>query len=235
MTCSLCKHAAKKFGYYGKRRIQRYRCVSCGITFAGPHSRTLGKHYLSPETVCQILQLMLEGMSIRAICRFTGVDKNTITSVLNTAGEKARHVFDGRIRNVRPAFVQMDELWGFVHTKEQHLGDDDPQEWGDAYVWLAIDADTKLILSYYVGTRTTASAFEFVRDLSTRTVGRFQITTDSLRGYVGAIAEHYGENIDFAQLQKVYARLQGGADWYGSGKVLAAVPRVRTGDLISLF
>lgn len=102
---------------------------------------------------------------------------------------------------------------------------DSPAGWGDQWVWLALDSESKMILSFHIGARSTANAYAFVRDLSQRTVGRFQITTDALRGYVGAIEEWYGDDIDSAQLQKVYGRLEAGPEWYGGGKVIAAIPK----------
>ena len=111
---------------------------------------------------------MLEGMSVRAISRITGMHKNTILSVMLTAGQSCRGLFNRRIRNLRPRFVQADELWGFVHTKQGRLSPKAPKGWGDAYVWIAMDADTKLILGYLVGKRDHASCYTFVRDLSKR-------------------------------------------------------------------
>lgn len=229
MTCRICNHHAKKFGVYGKRRIQRYRCTSCRTTFSEP-TPALGTHYTNPETAAKALSLMLEGMSVRAISRHTGLHKNTILDLMATAATNAQRVHDTRVRNVRPKFVQLDELWTYVGCHGSRLEKDAPAEWGDQWVWLALDSDSKHIIAHHIGARNTVNAYQFVHDLSSRTVGRFQITTDALRGYVGAIDEWFGADIDYAQLQKVYGRLEPGPDWYGSGRVIAAVPRVRTGD-----
>ncbi len=83
---------------------------------------------------------------------------------------------------------------------------------------------------YHIGARNTINAYNFVRDLSQRTIERYQITTDALRGYVGAIEEWFGADIDYAQLQKIYGRLEAGPEWYGGGQVIAAVPKVRSGS-----
>jgi IS1 family transposase len=122
-------------------------------------------------------------------------------------------VFDRTVRNIKTRFVQADELWSFVHTKEARLGSDDPREWGDAYTFMALDSETKLILSYHVGKRDGASALQFVRDLSER-IGPFfrcQITTDGFRPYINAIEEYFGANVDYAQLLKIYGKAQGEA------------------------
>jgi transposase-like protein/IS1 family transposase len=232
MTCLRCKHdGAKRFGTYGRKRIQRYRCPTCNSTFSEPRQRPLGRHYTSTEQAAQIVTLLMEGMSVRAISRITGVHQGTILSLLLTVGEKSRNLFDKQIRAIHPRFVQADELWTFVHTKEGHLLPGSPAEWGDAYVWMAIDSETKMVLSYLVGKRDAMSAYNFVRDLSERVVGRFQITTDGLRSYIPAIEEYFGAEIDFAQLLKLYGSQEGeGPEWYGPSKVKATIPITISGD-----
>lgn len=232
MTCIKCQHGtAKKFGTFGKARIQRFRCNTCRATFSAPHQRLLGRHYLDTGKTIQVIALLTEGMSVRAISRITGVHKSTILSLILTAGDRCRRVFNQRIRNVRPHYVQADELWTFVHTKEHHCNADSPREWGDAYVWMAIDSETKLVLSYLTAKRDPPSAYAFVRDLSERVSGRFQITTDGLRGYIPAIEEYLGADVDFAQLVKVYGnRDSAGPDWYSPSQVTATVPTPISGN-----
>jgi hypothetical protein len=132
---------------------------------------------------------MLEGVSVRAISRLTGLYLQTILALMNTAAEKARAAHDSLVRNVRPRYVQLDELWVMLGCHGKNASPDSPAGWGDQWVWLALDSDTKMILSYHIGARNTVNAYDFVRDLSRRTIGRYQITTDALRGYVGAIEE----------------------------------------------
>jgi IS1 family transposase len=168
---------------------------------------------------------MVEGMSIRAISRFTGTDQNTIMSLLLTVGEKCRRVFDSKVREVKAKYVQMDELWCFVHTKEGRLHDGNPSEWGDAYTWIAQDTDSKLVISYLVAKRDGLSALEFVTDFSKRVAGRLQVTSDGFRPYIGAMEECFGADVDFAQLIKIYGTPENaGPDWYGPPKVIEAVP-----------
>lgn len=115
---------------------------------------------------------------MRAASRVTGVHQGTILSLLLTVGN-SRALFDGRVRGIRPRFVQADELWTFVHTKERHMRPSSPNEWGDTYIWMAIDSETKMVLSYLVAKREGTSAYDFIRDLSQRVTGRFQLTTDA--------------------------------------------------------
>lgn len=232
MTCLRCKHdGAKRFGTYGRKRIQRYRCPSCKSTFSEPRKRPLGRHYTSTERTTQIVTLLMEGMSVRAVSRITGAHQGTILSLLLTVGDKCRNLFDARVRGIRPRFVQADELWTLVHTKERHLFPGSPVEWGDQYIWMAIDSETKMVLSYLVAKREAMSAYDFIRDLSQRVTGRFQLTTDGLRSYVPAVEEYFGTDVDFAQLVKLYGSGDGeGPDWYQPSKVTATIPVVVSGD-----
>ncbi len=232
MTCLKCKHhEAKRFGFYGRKRIQRYRCPGCNSTFSEPRRRALPHHYIDTEKAAQIVTLLLEGMSVRAVARVTGVHQGTVLSLLLTVGKKSRNLFDSRVRGIRPRFVQADELWTFVHTKERHMRPGSPSEWGDAYIWMAIDSDTKMVLSYLVAKREAVSAYSFIRDLSERVTGRFQLTTDGLRSYVPAVEEYFGADVDFAQLVKLYGTSDGEEpDWYQPSKVTATIPVVISGD-----
>jgi len=235
MTCPRCSHQnAIKFGIYGKRETQRFRCKDCGATFNAPDARPLGRHYTPIETVAKILQLLTEGMSIRATSRVTDVDPNTILSLLETVGAKCQRLLDERVRNLRPRYVQADETWTFVQKKQKRLKHNDPADYGDQYVWLAMDSETKLILTQRIGKRDSANADEFARDLSTRIAEhhRFQLTTDGLEGYVNAVEEHFGADIDFAQLVKNYLPPNtNGPDWYRpSARVVVAVPTPITGN-----
>ena len=130
MTCIRCKHdTAKRFGHYGKRRIQRYRCSDCRATFGDPHPN-LGTHYTDPDAAAKALSMMLEGMSIRAISRITGLHKNTILSLMFTAARNANRAFSAT-RNLRPRYLQCDEVWCFVGKKRRNVRSDDLPELGD--------------------------------------------------------------------------------------------------------
>jgi transposase-like protein/IS1 family transposase len=231
MTCIRCKHSeAKRFGF-DRKRIQRYRCPACRSTFSESRQNPLSGHYIGIAKATQVLTLLLEGMSVCAASRITGLHQATILSLLVTVGNKSQRLFDRRVRNVAPRFVEADELWAFVGCKERHLHEDSPKEWGDAYTWLGIDAETKLIISYHVGKRDAGSAHEFIRDLSERVTGRFQITTDGLRAYVPAIEEYFGADIDFAQLVKIYGAPETqGPDWYKPSQVVETIPTPISGD-----
>ena len=231
MTCLKCQHGtAIRFGYYSKRKIARYRCKTCRATFAEPHAR-LATHYIPPDKAAHILALMLEGVSIRAISRLTDVDKNTILALLATAGKRCGRLWDRQMRGLRTQLVQADEIWTFCGCHQRRLRPDAPAEWGDYYVWFALDSLTKMVLSFHVGRREGADAHTFIRDLSERVEGRFQLTTDGLRWYIPAVDEYLGGNCDYAQLIKLYSSHDvPGPEWYGAtSRVIGTVPSVQNG------
>ena len=133
-------------------------------------------------------------------------------------GEKCARLFDLKVPNVKPRFVQADEIWTYVQEKQKRMTTkDNPAERGDQYVWIALDSDSKAVLSYYVGKRDGISAHEFIGDLRQRVAvhHRCQITTDGLEGYVPAIEEHFGADVEFAQLVKLYTTPNtSGPDWF---------------------
>lgn len=149
------------------------------------------------------------------------------------AGERCQNVLDRYMQDLRPRHVQADELWTFVHTKEDHLTSGDSDEWGDTYIWLALDNDTKLLISHLVGKRDAASANAFVSDFSRRLrpMWRCQFTSDGYRPYIEAVESAFGVDIDFAQLVKIYGKPDNaGPDWYGPSEVIDAVPTTISGD-----
>jgi len=161
MTYRKCQHEnVKRFGVYGRKRVQRYRCNDCGAMFSEVVAKPLGNHTVDFDKAVQVISLLLEGMSVRAASRLTGVHKGTILSLLMFAGSKRQDVIDSQIRTIDPKYVQIDEPWTFVYTKEEHLHSGDPAEWGDAYTWVAIDSETKLIISHLAGKRDAESANE---------------------------------------------------------------------------
>ena len=142
MTCLTCQHGtATKFGTTAAK-TPRYRCRGCGATFTEAKPKPLGAHTTGVDDVVTIFTLMTEGMSIRAISRVTGIHKTTILSLLTTVGEHCARLFDEKVQNVRPRFVQADEAWTFVQKKQKRLKMTDPEERGDQYVWIALDSET---------------------------------------------------------------------------------------------
>ena len=234
MTCPKCQHENnKRFRTYGKSKNQRYRCRDCGSTFSAQCVRPLGTHTTPIDSAERALALMLEGTSIRAVSRLTGIHKNTLLRLLLTVGEKCQRLFNDRVRNVRPRYVQADELWGYIGKKSKRVRPTDPLEYGDAYLWIALDSESKAVLSFHIGRRDSLNAYYLMKDLSERVTGRFQLTTDGLEGYVQAVEECFGPDIDFAQLIKTYTKPDTtGPDWFRPSKFVAVRPELVSGNPI---
>lgn len=176
--------------------------------------------------------MMLEGMSVRAISRLTGLHIATILSLMVTAGEKCQQFLNAKVRNLRPNFVQADELHSFVGCHENRLRPGAPKEWGSVWTWLALDSESKLIISHHVGNRDADSASELMRDLRARTKGIFQLTTDGLQAYVDAVDAHFDIHVHFAQLIKLYSGPDFiGPDWFGAtSRVTGTIPSIKSGN-----
>jgi IS1 family transposase len=154
----------------------------------------------------QIVALLVEGNSINSTCRITGASKNTVLKLLAEVGDACAAYQDRVMCGLECKRVQCDEIWSFVGMKHKNV----PAELkgvfgvGDVYTWTAIDADTKLIPCWHVGTRDADSAYAFISDLASRLVNRIQLTTDGHRAYVEAVHEAFKGKIDYAMLVKQY-------------------------------
>jgi IS1 family transposase len=176
---------------------------------------------LSTERRAQILSMMVEGNSIRAIVRMTGASKNTIVKLLEDAGEAFSAYQDRAFRNLKLKRLQLDEIWAFCYPKQRNvmLAKAAPEEAGDLWTWVAIDAETKLVPSWRIGDRSGETATEFVCDLSKRLASRVQVTTDGLRSYVEAIEAGFGADVDYAQLIKLYGETPHPAGRYSPAQI----------------
>ncbi len=159
---------------------------------------------LSTEQRGRIVGCLVEGMSIRATVRVTGAAKNTVVKLLLDLGAACSEYQDGALQNLTCKRVEVDEIWAFVGAKQKNVKAHHPEEWGDAWTWVALDADTKLVPSWLVGPRNTSSAVTLMRDLASRLAHRIQLTTDGYRPYMVAVPDAFGEEIDFATLHKLY-------------------------------
>ena len=155
----------------------------------------------------QILAMLCEGSSMRSISRVADVSINTVTKLLVDAGEACLAMHDELVRNVPAARVQCDEIWSFTYAKAKNVATAKaaPEGAGDVWTWTALDADTKLMVSYFVGDRSGESAMILADDLRARVSSeRVQITTDGHNAYLRAIEEAFGADADYATLEKVY-------------------------------
>jgi IS1 family transposase len=163
----------------------------------------------SAERRAQILGMMVEGNSIRAISRMTGASKNTIAKLLEDAGEAFSAYQDQAFRKLPCKRLQPDKIWAFCYAKQRNVPftKNAPEIAGDIWTWVAFDADTKLVPSWRIGDRSGEMAIEFVCDLSKRLARRVQITSDGDRAYLEAVEAGFGADVDYAQLIKLYSEV----------------------------
>ena len=178
----------------------------------------------------QVVRCLVEGNSIRATVRMTGVAKNTIAKLLVDLGRACAEYQDEHLRNLPCRRVQCDEIWSFVGAKQKNVPDFKAEEWGDVWTWTAIDADTKLVPCWMVGQRGYNDAKAFIGDLAERLSNRVQLTTDGHRPYLEAAESAFGADIDYAQLIKVYGSSGEAQTRYSPGQCVGTECRAVTGS-----
>ena len=143
---------------------------------------------------------------MRSISRIVDVSINTVTRELVLAGEACADFHDRMVRNVQSKRVQADEIWSFVEMKEKQARRKTvrPDRVGDTWTWTGIDADSKLIVSWFVGSRDADAAYQFMTDLASRLANPVQLTTDGHHAYLNAVDAAFDRAIDYAMLVKVY-------------------------------
>ncbi|MCI0590524.1 MAG: IS1 family transposase [Gammaproteobacteria bacterium] len=158
------------------------------------------------ERRAHLLALLVEGSSLRSASRIANVSINTVSKLLVDVGKAARSYQDEKLRGLQCKRIQCDEIWSFCYAKQKNV----PEKMkgqpgvGDVWTWTAMDADSKLVISWLVGERDAGYATEFISDLASRLATRVQLTTDGLKVYLEAVEGAFGADIDFAQLVKLF-------------------------------
>ncbi|MDE0330127.1 MAG: IS1 family transposase [Anaerolineaceae bacterium] len=187
---------------------------------------------LTREQRAQILNMQIEGVSIRATCRLTGRSKGAVSKLIVEAGQACAEAHGKLVRDLRCEQVQVDELWAFVGMKAKRVPAERRGEFGVGDVWTftALDPETKLIPTWLIGRRDVATARMFLVDLGRRVRGHFQLTSDGASFYREAAEEAFGGHIDYAQLVKLYDIPDGPERVYSPPVCVASRPRVIFGD-----
>lgn len=188
-----------------------------------------GMNVLAADKKLTVVSALIEGTSIRSIERMTGVHRDTIMRLGLNVGNACVRFLDSRVRNVQARKVQADEIWTYVFKKQARISvDESAAGIGDQYVFVGIDADSKLVISHLIGKRDAASAYYFMRDLKSRLATRVQLTTDGFKPYINAVDDTFGTEVDYAQLVKIYGQPQASAasarNWYEPVRVVDAFP-----------
>jgi IS1 family transposase len=180
-------------------------------------------NHLPREKQIAVISALVEGCSIRSTERMTGVNRETVGTLLLRAGHGCAELLDARMRDLNCTRLEIDELWAFVAKKQRHVArHDDAARVGDTWTFVAIDAETKLIPSFLVGKRDAESTHAFISDVAGRMKNRVQVSTDGLRTYVEAIGTAFAETgVDYAQLHKTYEAEPTGPGRYSPPKVVS--------------
>lgn len=172
---------------------------------------------LDTRTRSQVISCLVDGCSIRATVRITGVCKKAVLRLLVEVGQVCADYQDRVFRNLTTKRIQVDEMWSWITCKQKNvtpkIAAKNPHA-GDVWLWIAIDADTKLVLSHMVGSRTPPTAYDFMLDVASRIKfdnedrpaerRRVQLTTDGLYWYVDAVDHAFGADVDYAMQQKQF-------------------------------
>lgn len=186
---------------------------------------------LPMEKRAAILGMLVEGNSLRATSRLADVSINTVTKLLVDLGFACAEYHHKHVRSVRVHRLQCDEIWSFVGAKAKNVRPERKADaWGDIWTWVALDADSKLCVSYLVGGRDGWWAREFMNDCAKRVVGRVQITTDGHRVYMDAVEEAFGADVDYGELQKIYGAVEEDETHYSPAQCIGCDMKVVSGD-----
>jgi IS1 family transposase len=162
-----------------------------------------------------VVAALVEGNSINSTVRMTGISKPTILRLIGLMGEACQNFHDARVHGLNSKRVQVDEIWSFVHSKEQNVKDDQwGKGYGDVWTWVALDADSKLVINWHVGGRDQGAAQLFVTNLAERLNDRIQLTSDGWGPYREAVKRAFGTDVDYAMLVKEYAAVRHGYSRY---------------------
>ena len=169
---------------------------------------TLGMNKLPEHKRVQVLNMLVEGSSMRSIERVVSVNINTVMKLLVDAGEACLSYHNEAVQDVHANHIQCDEIWSFCYSKQKNADQAAGviDKVGDVWTWTGIDSDTKLVVSWLVGGRDSSYALDFMDDLRGRLADRVQITTDGHRAYLDAVEGAFGGNVDYAQMVKVYGQ-----------------------------
>jgi transposase-like protein/IS1 family transposase len=205
MNCPKCGEPVQRFGKTRDGQ-QRYRCLDCSKTFSEP--KPLARISTDPKKAAFVLQLLLEGTSIRATSRLTGLDKDTVQRIMERAGRQCYQFLADTMQNLRPAEIQCDEIFSFVGCKERTAFFNNAVEGcGDAYAFTAIERTTKILFCFHIGRRDAENAALFADKLTLCVADdhRPHVSTDGFTPYHNTIPAAFGHNVDHGMLVKQYA------------------------------
>src|SRR5438445_8499872 len=187
MTCHNCRTEMVKAGFYGKTRVQRWKCQQCGKRLSEPPQRPFNADVRMPhEKVAMILHCLVEGNSVRSTARLCDVEKRTVLTLLKLAGERCERFMENILRDVPVRDLELDECWSFVFKKEGHKHPSEAKDdsIGDQYTYIAIERNSKLVVAWHLGRRDRQNTEQFIEKVRSATANqRFDVSTDAFIPY----------------------------------------------------
>lgn len=207
--------------FYGRNKVQRFKCQQCGKRFAEPQERPFGGDVRLPaEKIQMILHCLVEGNSVRSTSRLCDVEKRTVLNMLKRAGESCERLLTERIHNVPVRDLELDEVWTFVKVKQGHIQQkhEGQTEIGDAYTYIALEKNTKLVMAWHLGKRDGVNTEDFISKVRWATApGMFDVSTDAFAPYAAAIDWGLHDRANHSQIVKVYDKQEEGRERYSPG------------------
>ena len=228
-----CSHTNYKKSGKNRNGSQRYKCKDCGVRFSDPpiNTKPLGNMRVDLDKAMLILGMLLEGTSIRAASRLTGIDKDSIGRLILEAGDKCQNFLNRSIVNVPISDLQIDEIWSFVKMKAKQAKRYEDPAIGDYWTYVCVERKTKLVVAHYVGKRSSEDTHRFLAKVrrAIDTSIEFQVSTDGWKGYRYGVPINLGENVNFGQLVKSYSSSQE-VTRYSPAQIISTKKQARFGS-----
>jgi len=220
MTCHNCHIEMVKAGFYGKNRIQRFKCKKCGRRLSEPQQKPFGADVRLPrEKVQMILHCLVEGNSIRGTARLCDVEKRTVLNLLVRAGETCKQALEMKLANVHVKDLELDEIWTFFRKKQRRFIPTEGRQVGDAYTFIALERTSKLVVAWHLGKRNGSNTDEVIEKIRKATAPtRFDVSTDAFPTYDSAIQWALFDRANHSQVVKIFENRQENRESYSPPK-----------------
>jgi IS1 family transposase/transposase-like protein len=235
MTCHSCRSQMVRAGFYGQKKVQRWKCQQCNKRFSEPQPKPFGQDVRLPiEKVAMILRCLAEGNSVRGTSRLCDCEKRTVLNVLKTAGDCCERFMERTLRNLPVTDLQLDECFSFVLKKEGHkrLEELNDETIGSQYVYIGLERSTKLVVAWHLGRRDRDNTFEFISKVrrATSDKNRFDVSTDAWPSYVPEIDLQLSDRASHSIVVKVYDKPEEFRERYSPGNFVTVEKSVGSGN-----
>jgi len=223
-----------KAGFYGAKKVQRWKCQQCGKRLSEPPTRPFNTDVRLPQdTVVRILHCLTEGCSVRSTARLCDVEKRTVLNILLIAGERCERFLEQTISNIPVKDLELDECWSYVQKKEGHklLHEANNDSIGDQYIYIGLERTSKLVVAWHLGKRNRGNTEQFIAKVRNATADtRFDISTDAWPAYAPEIDIQLGDRASHSIVVKVYDKPEETRERYSPGNFVTVEKSVGSGN-----